>query len=350
MIFRRALQGKNETMTGLDFGACHVKAAVVCRQGDRFKLAEYAIRKISTTAKGAGSEQKYAAALEEVLGSLKSSDRRVSVSISCPSATVCHTEFPRMPLEEVKSALKLNSARYLRRDFTNYYLDAVELVDGQAKEKGKPTGKMQILVGGASKEDVGWYRNVLQAAKLRPEAIELAAVSVVSALQLGQPELCEKHAVLLLDIGARATSINFLYHGQPFMTRIMQFGGEHVIDSVAQALDLERHEADKHVTYMSDDVVPQVQEALAPLSREIRSSIDFFERQHDCVVEKLLACGGTARLPRLLEFLGSDVGLPLTMWNPIETYETGHFNGDSANLMLQAPSLAAAVGVAASRI
>src|SRR5260221_34350 len=121
-----------------------------------------------------GNAYTFAAELTELLAALKTSERRACVTISCPSAMVCHTEFPRMPMDEIKSALKLNSARYLRRDFSNYYLDAVELTDGNGKDKGKKSAKMKILVGGATKEEVTWYRNVLQAAKLRPEAVELS--------------------------------------------------------------------------------------------------------------------------------------------------------------------------------
>ena len=342
--------GKRESMIGLDFGSSQIKAAVVKREGESYVLSEYAVRKLPVVANRVGNEATFAAELTELLAALKTSERRACVTISCPSAMVCHTEFPRMPMDEIKSALKLNSARYLRRDFSNYYLDAVELTDGNGKDKGKKSAKMKILVGGATKEEVTWYRNVLQAAKLRPEAIELSAISVVSALQVGHPELCEKHAVLLVDIGARLTTINFVQCGQPVMTRIMHFGGQLICESVAQALTLKPAEAEEEVLRLSEPVEALVRTAIAPLAREIRSSIDFFERQHECPVEKLLACGGTALSARIMEFISTDVGMPIAAWNPIEKFETSHFNGDSGILLALAPSLAAAVGAAASRV
>ena len=50
---------------------------------------------------------------------------------------VCQTEFPPVPLAEIKSALKLNSSGYLRRDFSSYYLDVFELQKGNEAAKGK---------------------------------------------------------------------------------------------------------------------------------------------------------------------------------------------------------------------
>ena len=69
----------------------------------------------------------FVAELQKTVDTLKTSERRAYVTISCSSAMVCQAEFPPAPIEEIKSALKLNSAGYLRRDFSSYYLDAIEL-------------------------------------------------------------------------------------------------------------------------------------------------------------------------------------------------------------------------------
>jgi type IV pilus assembly protein PilM len=254
----------------------------------------------------------------------------------------------------VKAALQINSAQYLRRDFSNYCLDAFELVDPKADPaadpKTKKQTKMTVIVGGATREEVAWYRNALVAAKIRPEVMELAAISVVNALQLCQPDLCEKEVVLLLDIGAHSTSINFLRHGQPVMTRIAQFGGDLISDYVAQVLTIPAEAAEEEKRQMSDPVQPLIRQSIAPLVQEIRSSIDFFERQHECHVTRLLACGGSACSGKMLEFLSEEVGLHIEAWNPVSSLDTAHFNGESAKLMSLAPSLAAAIGAAVSHM
>jgi type IV pilus assembly protein PilM len=348
---RKAKLQKSGTLLGIDLGANGMKGAVLTRAGDKNKLASFAVRNVASPSLKPESIPQYAEELVGLLTDLKTSERQACVTVSCASAMVCQSEFPRMPIEEVKNALKLNSSRYLRRDFSNYLLDAVELVDETADEEAvKKSGKMQVLVGGALKEEVQWYRDVVLAAKIRPLTLELSAVSVVNALQMCMKELCEKEVVILVDIGARSTSINFLDRGQPVITRIMRFGGQQITDFVAQMLTLEAKAAEEEKLQMSGPVQALVRTSLLPLAREIRSSIDFFERQHDRHLVHAFACGGTARSASILDFLSEEVGLRIECCNPVQGLEIAHLNGQTENLQLIAPSLAAVLGVAGARL
>ncbi|MEI6085032.1 MAG: pilus assembly protein PilM [Verrucomicrobiota bacterium] len=331
---------------GLDLGARQIKAVMVRRQEAAFQLAKYAVR---TPVKGATHEQ-YAADLQEVLNQLGTDDRRMRVTLSCASAMVCQVEFPRVPLDEIKATLQSYSAHYLRRDFSSYYLDVFELIEESAEPQAQQSAKINVLVGGATREEVNWYRTALAAAKIQPTSIELTAVSVVNALQVSQAELCEKEVLLLLDIGARSTSINLLRHGQPMMTRITQFGGDLINEYIAQMLTVQPDAAEAEKLKMSETVQPLIRHSLTPLVREIRSSIDFFERQHDYHVARAFACGGSACSAGLLALVSEEVGFQIEAWNPVSTFDTAHFNGEGPALTALAPCLAAAIGAATGQL
>ena len=350
MFSLRNKQSKRNGAVGLDIGRSRIKAASLQRQGDKLQLAQYLVVPSAVPVGKAGAEQQFGQELQQVMSRLNASERHASVAISCNSAIVCEAEFPRMPLEEAKNALKLNSSRYLRRDFTNYYLDAVEVAEVAQDSKAKKSGTMKLLVGGANKDEVRWYRDALLAAKIRPEAIELAAVSVINAFQISHREDCEKDVVLLVDIGAHSTSINFLRGGQPRMTRIMHFGGAQISEYVGQMLTLDSAAAEEEKLKMSEPVQSLVKTALLPLAREMRSSIDFFERQQECHVNKAFAGGGSACGKSILNFLSEEVGLRIECWNPVVALDISHFNGEMPELEIVAPSLAAAIGVAATRV
>lgn len=350
MIFGRNKNQKRDSVVGLDLGTTQIKGAIVQRRGDRLELSKFAVRPLSFAAGQPGTEQQFAEELQRLSNELGCQDRRACVTISCSSAIVCHTEFPRMPMDEVKSALKLNSARYLRRDFSDYYLDATEIIESKPEGKSKKSAKMQVLVGGAHKDEVKWYRDAMAAARIRPDTIELAAVSVVNAFQVSNPEVCQKDVVLLVDFGGRSTTINFLRVGQPLFTRIMHFGGQQLSEYLGQMLTMDFRQAEAEKVNMSEPVQALVRTALLPLAREVRSSIDFFERQHESHVTAAFACGGSACNPKVLELLSEQVGLSIAPWNPTQNFETSHLNGDTQRLMSLAPSLAAAVGAAAARL
>ncbi len=351
MFLRRNKRTKRDLVIGLDVGARALKAAVLQRDGEVVKLARYVVTPSAAAFDKSGSPERLGAELNDLMSKLEVSDRAARVAISCPSATVCETEMPRAPLDEAKNALRLNSSRYVRRDLSNFYLDVIELADTPpADNKGKPASSMRVLVAAADREEVRWYRAALEAAKIRPETMELSALTVVNAFQLGNAELCEKEIVALVDVGAHSTSINLLRHGQPAMTRIMHFGGNHISEFVASILTLQPAAAEEEKIKMSEAVQPLVGQALSPLAREIRSSIDFFERQQDCHVTRAFACGGSATSPLILKFLSEEVGFHIEPWNPVQALSIAHLNGEAQTLERVAPCLAAAIGVAAPQL
>ena len=371
MFFRRNKKRKLEVALGIDLGASQIKAALVRQHGDKLELVEYAIHPLATTAAKVYRGPEFAAELQALLDGLKTTERRAFVTISCSSAMVCQAEFPPVPLVEIKNALKLNSSSYLRRDFSSYYLDAFELKKGTegAKNKGKNSAKTEdaaktkdatktkdkdmvkstVLVGGATKEEVDACRDALEAAKIKPAVIELAAVSVINAFQVSHPEIKDE-VIGLVDMGARMTSINFLLGGMPLITRIMHFGGAQLSEYIGQVLMLKPQEAEEEKRKMSPPVLELVKTAISPLAREIRSSIDFFERQNDMHVRRIYACGGSACSPQVLAILADAVGTQVECWNLVESLDVSHFNGERERVLAVGPSLAAAVGVAAAQL
>ena len=373
MLFQRNKQHKRDVALGIDRGASQIKAAVVRRQKDKLELVEYAVRPLPPGLAKAYKGPEFAAELQQLVDGLKTSERHAFVTISCSSAMVCQAEFPPVPLAEIKSALKLNSAGYLRRDFSAYYLDVFELKKGTEETKGKAkskdknsdpakdsaktngtantkdSAKSSVLVGGATKEEVDACRDALVAAKIKPEVIELTAISVINAFQVGHPQ-GKNEVVVLIDIGARMTSINFLFEGMPLITRIMHFGGAQLSDYISQVLVLKPDEAEEEKRKMSGPIQELVKTAISPLAREIRSSIDFFERQHDLHVSQIYACGGSASSPQILAILGEAVGTHVECWNLIESLDVSHFNGETQRVLALGPSLAAVVGAVIPRL
>ena len=101
---------------GIDLGASQIKAAVVRYHRDKLELVEYAVQSVTASAAKPYRGPEFATELQKLVDSLKTSERHAYVTISCSSAMVCQAEFPPVPLDEIKTALKLNSAGYLRRD------------------------------------------------------------------------------------------------------------------------------------------------------------------------------------------------------------------------------------------
>jgi type IV pilus assembly protein PilM len=347
MQFWKKQARKRDAVIGFDLGSRQWKGVAVQRTDRGLQLCHYVV---AACPSGAGKTELLASCAETVqqlFSQLKVSDRQANVAISSPSALVAMIEMPRFAPEELRTTISLNSTRYLRRDLGNYYVDAVELgetTDGKARRS--PT--MQTLVAGAPKEEVLYFRNMLAAAKIKADTIELGAISVINALQCSHREICEQHLVLLLDIGHQVTSLNFLRLGQPVLTRLMPFGGAQVTEQIARELGVTPADAEQQKHTMSAQMAGTAQDALQTLAREVRSSIDFVERQYDCEIRHAFAGGGTACNPLIVAALSQEVGLPIQRWNPLEGCNVSDV--DAAALEAIAPCLGVAVGVAVAKL
>ena len=375
MLFRRNKKAKSDWAVGLDFGTSQVRGVLFQRVSTtlklkstdaqalaatnsnnsaytafKYKLEAFDVRPFPFTSGKSENISAAAAVVAELFSALSAPDSCAFAVINPIGTVVCQVELPRMPLPEARAALQLNSARFLHRDLSNYYIDLTEQTLVGTPTPAPKNNKMQLLVGAATRPDVLWYRNVLFAAKVRPLAIELSTLTVVNGLLTTEPELCQKEAILLLDLGARTTSMNFLWRGQLAFTHVMYFGSQQITEHLAQKLGLDLAAAEAEKIKMSEAVQRLVQAAISPLARELRSSIDFFDQQHDCRINRTLACGGVAGSPKILEILGLEVGIRIEVWNCLDRFDTTATRGDQAQLAVVAPELAAAVGVALARL
>jgi type IV pilus assembly protein PilM len=333
---------RRNTFVGLDLGSSSVKLVVVrAAGGEKCAMGGYAVRDLPPNVGQPGSEEAVSTVLRKLIDDVQLDDRAAFVTISTPSVMISYTQFPAMPLVEIKNALKLNTARYLRRDYSDYVLDCREL----SRTSDKTGAKSAVLVGGVSKTDVQYVRDVLQRARLEPLMLDLSAIAALNALEVNFPEAFQKGSLMLVDMGHRFTSMTFVLDGKPTLTRIMHFGGATVTEYLSQLLSLDLAAAEEEKHKMSEPMLPLVRNAISPLSKEIRSSIDFFERQHETALGRAFVCGGSARSPQLVQLLGAESGVTLEVWNPLKNlginFEQGE--GQAGNI---APVFAAAAGEA----
>src|ERR1051326_742220 len=269
-------------------------------------------------------------------------------SMSARSTVIRHVDFPQMPLEEMKKSLKINSAPYLHQQYTGYNFDCYIMPPRAAKtsEAAKAPSKLPVLVGGASTQDVLLCRDSLLSANLTPLAINLAPVAVINAFESSNPDMWQQDTVALVDIGHDNSVISVIDHGRPSLTRSIQFGGSHITAHIAKTLSLDEKAAEEEKLKMSEAIQVLVGSCLSTFARQIRSSIDFFERQNEVPVKRVFCSAGAALSSVILQFLTDEIGLPCKSWDSTAKFEVSLKNQKQELLKEQAPDLAVSVGTA----
>ena len=344
MFFRRDKKVKRDWAVGLDFGMSQVRGVLIRRKDTALKLEAFDVRPLNTTVGQAGTIPAAAATVAQLFNGWNTVGRCAFVAINPPGAIISQTELPPMPLTDARAALRLN-----QRNLSNCYFDLVEHGVTADKLPNAKNTKMHLLVGAATREEVLWYRDVMRAAKVQPLTIELSTLTIVNGLLVSEPEICQNETVLLLDLRANTTAMIFLRHSQLLFTYVMYSGSRQITEHLALKMNLDFAAADE--LRKSAPVEEYLQLAIAPLARELCATIDFFDRQHDCRVSRVLACGGTDGLTKTLELLGKATGIHIEVWNCLQHLDpTLTQGGDRAQLPPLAPELAAAVGAALARL
>lgn len=315
-------------IVGIDIGNHTLKAVRLQKKG-----TTYALVRIATVPTNRDPQDQalptnavITSQLKEVLASLKTSGTDYHFTVNSPNSTVRYVELPNMPLEDVRAALKLNSATYLRQSFDNFTFDACPLdtdaMNALNVKRGKkgavPSSahaKIKILVSGISTPEVVLYFQAGRAVGVRPQSLQLTPISLLNAFEAAYPDVYTSQPIALLDIGCLSSSLTIVDHRKPLLTRMVQVGGKHMTEYIATKLSIDFAKAE--VAKMQQD--PNLGEAVArtcvPLIREIRSSINFFEKNSDQAIGKIYLSGAPMRSQAVVEALSNDIGLACEAWS-----------------------------------
>ncbi len=310
------------TVVGIDLGNHSVKAVRLQKKGAQYVLARVAnIPANRESATGAlVTEDTIATLLKQAASLVKVSGADVHFTINATNSTVRYVELPQIHLDEMRTALKLNSTTYLRQNFENYTFDACPLDQAAAAAlSGKAAkgahGKIKVLVGGIASSELVLYFHASRRAGMKPRSMQLAPISLINGFEAAYPEVFRTQAVALLDIGFLSSSLTILDKGAPLLTRSVPMGGKQITEYIAQMTSSDFPKAEAAKLKGETDVGDALTRTAVTLIREVRSSINFFEKNSDQPLSKVYLSGGSVRSAAVVEALSSDIGATCEPWN-----------------------------------
>jgi Tfp pilus assembly PilM family ATPase len=101
---------------------------------------------------------------------------------------------------------------------------------------------------------------------------------------------------------------------------------------------------------MPQEVEVHLQPLVAPLGRELRASIDFFEHQREATVGKILVSGGAARSDFILQLLQTELAVACKAWFPTQGLQLSLSAQQMTEVEQVSTTLAVAIGSAAMSV
>src|SRR5688572_1248570 len=317
--FMSRRQRKRDHIVSIDLGGRTTKAVYLQRKGDRFALLSYAIldAPISDKAISVDLLADHLKNVSRMLGNGKA--KPVTLAVGVTESLFRQIEVPLMPVDDLRMMLKFNSKTYLQQDLADHVFDCCYVIPGApAADKAAAPNlqKQRIMVGAARKTVIDDLAAAVKAAGMIPDQVVPGLIGPVNAFELAQPEAFRNETLALVDLGFKNSFITILDRGEIKLNRVVAIGGDRLTSGLAEAMNISYVEAENIKIGMPTEVQPNLETILAPLGRELRASIDFFEHQNDKTVSQVYISGGSARSELIMEALQAELMVGCKTWNP----------------------------------
>jgi len=310
---------------GLDLGGFSVKLLVLQPGvGPARVLAAEAAYPVPATADGAPAPEAVAQAISACAAragiSLRAM-RGITVGISGADVIVKQIRLPLMDEAEVGQALRFEARRHLP------FEPQTMVIDYQVLGRYVSERRVEVLLAAVSREHLERHLAPLGRLDLVADIVDAAPLALTNALVHAAGG--DRGAQLLLDIGHAASHLTLFQRGEPYFTRRLEFGGRHLTQAIATALQVPFEEAEVWKLAAGSDEpgfrvdwagreLHAAREALEDdLVDELRRSLAFYRTLgHLPDPLQLQLSGGTARLPGIAEQLGDLLEFQVSVFDP----------------------------------
>lgn len=331
---------KPETF-GLDISDLSLKIIKLKRKRGVLNLASFGEEKIEPGIIKGGEikdEKKLAEIIKESIKKVKGEKLKtkyVIASLPEEKAFLQVIQMPRLPEEDLKSAVIYEAENYIPLPIEEVYLDS-EIVSPPYNH----LNHLDVLIACLPKKTVDPYLNSLKLAGLSPVAFEVESSAIARALIKDQTT---KRPILIIDLGQTRTSFIIFAGKSVRFTSSIPVSADRFTEIISKNLKISFSEAEKlKIKYgLGEEMELKLEkgetrlkkgkifEALIPalvdLVQQIKKYLDYYQTHtsHDHLlpdgkgVSKILLCGGGANLKGLPEFLSLELKMPVEKGNPL---------------------------------
>ena len=291
------------------------------RKGGRYIINNY---EVLNTGEELMTSDQISDTLIELFKKIGGSAKVCAISISSGDALIRIIEQPKMELRLLRDALRVNDMHLLNQSARDYVLDCDVIGPGQDKrgegeEGGEGNdGTMTYLVGGIPRARVGQVHEGVLRSKFALAGIELAPISGFNAFEVAKPEVFNEEAFVLLDIGHRSSTVTVGVKGELILVRTIDFGGAPLMEALVASTGNDREYLIQALDQWDQMTIEHARVALSTLTRELSSSIGFFEGRREETIARIFVSGGPAQSTAVLKIMTEELHMPVEAWHLFE--------------------------------
>ncbi|MBI4369432.1 MAG: type IV pilus assembly protein PilM [Elusimicrobia bacterium] len=330
----KTLAGPSKPMVAIDIGTFSLKLISMKLSGPSWVIEAAASREVPAQDLPMEGEERNSFIGREVRAlfeATKIKNALVATNISGSSVIVREAKLPALPHEELEKSLSFEAEPFIPFDIKEVSLDYHIISD--ITEEGQR--KYETILVAAKKDLIENRLGVLSIAGLSPAVVDVDAFALSNLMSL-KPEIL-RETIIVCNIGETVTNLAILEKGTPRLVRDVAVAGSAFTRALHNAMGWEiakvlqaKHEvgiildeAEKAKLSSSSDGEEKLKISeiccgvASDLFGEISKSVDFYlthgvERS----INRIYLTGGGSLLKNLIPFAGSQMSMPVELFNP----------------------------------
>ncbi|MGD2068068.1 MAG: type IV pilus assembly protein PilM [Gemmatimonadota bacterium] len=339
------LFGRNKSSIGLDIGSGFVKVVEVDHSGDAPRVSRVAMRPLLPDTIVEGEIMDYQVVSDTVSGLFQEIGKKgsnVVTAIGGHDVIIKKIEMDRMSEEDAREVIRWEAEQHVPFDIKSVELDFQIL---NPDEEGL---QMEVLLVAAKRELVDNKVSLLVDAGVTPSVIDVDAFAIHNAFEHNHPDGM-RGVVALVNVGHEVTNVNILEDGVPILTREIPFGSRRVREDLQRERGLTAEQAEAVV--QGADQVTDLQHFVDASADEVAVGIEraaafLMTRQSDEGLGKVFLSGGGARIPGMVETLGTRMNVETRLVSTFERVDVAPDAAGDIDLEAAAPMLLLPLGLA----
>ncbi len=261
--------------------------------------------------KNAPQDQKPSLILKPFLDGKKFQKDGIRVSLKGHGVVIRFVRFPKMQVEDLRSAMKYEAEQYIPFELSDVVLDFGVVEESLKTEDGE---KMEVMLVVVKRQELEPTLETFRNLECRLAVVDVSILSAMAALEYFYPVDFTGHTGLL-DLGTEVSTLGIVRDGKPRFVRDISYGTYDLHKRLKTRSDLldekierlfERNEAP------TPEETQAITESLEGLIGDLRVSFDYYQDQsgQSKTVTKLFLCGGVSH-PVVLKALSEGLQIPV---------------------------------------
>lgn len=344
--------GKTKPVFGLDIGTSSIKMAQLIETRSGYKLQKLGIKELDPELIVDGAVMdagRVVDAMKELMAEQKVKTKDVAISVSGHSVIVKKINIPHMTEEELEESIKWEAEQYIPFDVDDVNVDFHILGQGETAES---QSEMSVLLVAAKKDKLSEYTSLVTEIGLNPVVVDVDAFAIENMFSINY-DVRPDEATVLVNIGASVMNINILRGGTSTFTRDISIGGNRYTEMLQREFNLSFEEAEKakrleQIDGVDAGAVPGLLNTVnAEIVSEIVRSIDYFRTTSTFEnIDRVVLCGGSAKVSGIPELLNERMGVPIEVADPFSRVEVDSKLFDPDYIQDIAPLASVVIGLA----